>query len=295
MADDPIDAYLNSKTAAPTDTNTRATQDNEMVSRWQAAHANDQFDHDLTQEALKRFRPTINSAIRKYKGPLTGNALNIHAANLAIEALKTHDPSKSAFNTHLTNHLKRLHRVNAQAQGAYVPEEHVRYFGPAQRAQDELVDELGRDPSPEEHEGRLNQILTTEKRYSKLKPVEPGGLANILSLKRRTIAGSGLESPTNTYAGDLQEQNIALLRHDLKPRDQPIYDALYKDKMTSTGAIAKRLGMSSPAVSRAKKRIENAARTPPKPRKRAPIAEPPETPTPPAGGIPPIGTPPTVG
>jgi DNA-directed RNA polymerase specialized sigma subunit len=254
----PIDAYLTTKIADPQD---RTAQDHALVSQWQQAHQNPgEFNHELTNQAFERFKPTVQTALNRFKGPFTGKGLSVHADNLLIDALKTFNPNEgAAFNTHLTNRLKRLHRLNAQAQGIYTPEGKAQYIGPAQQVHDEFVDEFGRPPTIEEHEQRLNESLPANRR------LPAGGLAPILALqKRKSVLSSNLTDPSaNQQAQSLEAQNIGLLRQDLTERDRPVYDAIYKDNVSSTGDIAKRLGMSGPAVSRAKNRIEQAARTTP--------------------------------
>jgi DNA-directed RNA polymerase specialized sigma subunit len=90
----------------------------------------------------------------------------------------------------------------------------------------------------------------------------PGALAPILALKRNTVVSSNFASSPNTFAQDLEQQNVALGRHDLAEPDRKVYDLIYGNNVTSTGDIAKRLGMSDPAVSRAKTRIEKTLSQP---------------------------------
>lgn len=254
---DPVDEYLKEKTASSA---RRAEDDHALVSQWQTAHQGDNVDHDLTHQVMQRFQPTIQTALKKYKAPMTGAGLNVAAKNLTVEALRTYDPSKGAgFNTHLTNTLRRLHRENNMRQDAYAPEAQAYYFGPAQRAHDELHDELGRPPTPEEHEQRLNEMLPENKR------LPPGGLTPILSLQKKTVMSSNFEGQPTTFAQDLERQNVDLARYDVHEDDRPIYDAIYRDGVSSTGDIAKRLGMSDPAVSRAKNRIAQTIQSPPAP------------------------------
>lgn len=273
---DPIEEYRRTKRAAA---QRRVEDDHALVAQWQAAHQGEDVNHDLTHQVMQRFQPTIQTALKKYKAPMTGEGLHTEARNLTIEALKTYDPSKgAAFNTHLTNNLRRLQRRNNEAQSAYVPEGTAFYYGPAQQAHDELHDELGRPPTPEEHEQRLNESLPEHKR------LPPGGLAPILQLQRNTVVSSNFQGQPNTFHQDLEQQNVALARHDLDPADHAIYDSIYKDNVTGTNDIAKRLGMSAPAVSRAKKRIADTIQGAPTPgasrRRKTPGA-------PPEGGVPP--------
>lgn len=254
---DPIDDYLNTKEAAAA---RRVEDDHSLVSQWQQQHASGQVDPALTHQLIERFQPTIQSAIGKYKSGLTSSGLDAEAKNLAIDAFRTFDPSKGAvFNTHLTNTLRRLQRRNLQNQTAYVPEAKAFYFGHADRARDELVDELGREPTAQEHEQRLNEIVPANKRLG------PGELAPILALRKNSVLSSSFEGNMDTFAQNLHEQNVALARYDLNDKERKVYEHMFDQGITSTGAIAKSLGMSEPAVSRLKKRIEMKIKQPPKP------------------------------
>jgi DNA-directed RNA polymerase specialized sigma subunit len=242
----PIDDYFVEKSAAA---QRRVEDDHALVNQWQQAHQGDSFDPDLTHQALQRFQPTIQTAIKMYGGPKSN--LEAPAKLHAIEALRTFDPTKGAtFNTHLTNKLRRLQRENARGQVSYIPEEKASYIGPAQRARDEFQDEFGREPTPQEHEQYLNESLPANRR------LQPGQLGQIQSLQRSVIPSSTFEGQPNTFHQDLEQQNVALARYDLQGQHRNVYDLIYRDNITSTSEIARRLGMSDAAVSRAKNKIE---------------------------------------
>ena len=244
------DKYKRRKTAAASPQRTQVGQD--LVAQWQAAHQQGAVSPELTSQVLGHFKPLIQYAVNRYKSPMTGPGINTAANNLAIDALKSYDPSKAAFGTHLTTTLQRLQRENNGRQSAYIPEAKAALLGHALRAHDELVDELGRKPTPEEHEARFNELLPENRRPP------AGTLSKLLDLNRRVVPSSRFESSLNTFAQGLEEQNVALARYDLPPVDQRVYDSIYQHGVSSTGDIAKRLGMSAPAVSRAKKRIAAA-------------------------------------
>lgn len=253
----PVDEYFQEKTAAQ---QRRIDEDHALVAQWQQAHQGGNFDPELTHQALTRFQPIIQSSLKKFRAPKTGPMIETEARNRSIEALKTFDPTKGAtFTTHLTNTLRRLQRANARGQDAYIPEGPASYLGDIQRAHDEFFDELGRPPTPAEHEQRLNEMLPAHRR------LPPGKMQEIMALQRNTIPSSTFEATPTTFHQDLEAQNVALARYDMSPQEQQVHDLIYQEGVTSTGAIAKRLGVSAPTASRLKSSVASTIQNQPKP------------------------------
>lgn len=275
MAINPVDNYLASRPTAaaegalpaplpgvPVPQKSKLDEENDFIARWQQAHQNDEFDHELTHQAFERYAPVLRGAVNKYKSPKTGPVIETEAKNRLIESLKSYDPTRgAAFTTHLTNNMRRLQRVNAQAQQAYTAEDAATYMGPAQQARDEFFDEHGREPTPEEHEQWVNEMLPAHRRLA------PGKLQDILSRQRNVVQQSRFEGTPDAFQTehmlDLHQQNLDTVRDALKPKTQLVHDAI-RSGVTSTTALAEQLGMSPAAVSRAKQEIIDAVGEGPK-------------------------------
>lgn len=271
----PIDTYFRAKTAAQ---QRRVDEDHALVAQWQQAHQGGNVDPELTHQALTRFQPTIQTSLKKFRAPKTGPMIETEARNRSIEALKTFDPSKGAtFTTHLTNTLRRLQRANARGQDVYIPEGPASYIGDIQRAHDELSDEMGRAPTPQEHEQRLNEMLPAHRKLA------PGKMQEIVALQRNSIPSSVFEATPNTFHQDLEAQNVALARYDMPTQEQRVHDLIYKQGITATGDIAKQLGVSAPTASRLKGSVASIIQNQPTP---GAVATKRGRKIPPAGGIP---------
>ena len=76
-------------------------------------------------------------------------ALKAKANNLAIQALRRYDPTKGTLlNSHVTNHLKGLHRWTGKHQNvSRITEDRIRLIGQYQTAERNLKESLGYEPS----------------------------------------------------------------------------------------------------------------------------------------------------
>lgn len=119
---------------------------NSVIQKWQKAPT----EAD-TSAILHKLQPTIKSALYSY-APDTGNSLKVKAANIAIHALKSFDPSKGVSpSTHVFNHLKRLNRIAGQRSNIiHVPENKSTSKLLLNRAINEFIEDNDREPSTEE-------------------------------------------------------------------------------------------------------------------------------------------------
>jgi DNA-directed RNA polymerase specialized sigma subunit len=104
------------------------------------------------QRVLDQLNPVIQRAVNRWSGTLARPALELEAKTLAREAIGTYRPGAGAsLATHVTNRLQKLSRLNYQHQNlARIPEYQNLKYNTYQRAQAQLQDELGRDPTNEE-------------------------------------------------------------------------------------------------------------------------------------------------
>ena len=69
-------------------------------------------------EFLEKYNPNITKAVNKYKGSgVDKTVLESKAENIALKALKSYDPKKSNFQTHLFNNLRTLYGEVNKLQG----------------------------------------------------------------------------------------------------------------------------------------------------------------------------------
>lgn len=224
----------------------RREEDHAIWQQWQQNPTPDNM-HPLMQ----RFEPMIKQKARLWRAPnVNESAFRANLKLQAIDAFKTFDPDKgAALRTHLENRLKKSMRFNAQQQNmARIPEAKSYQIGGIMRAQDELREDLGRDPTPAEISEFLNPMLTPRKQLT-AKKVEQIQQAQI-----KDVMGSAFESDPVPKAIGRERQVITLLRPALTPDQQVVYDHLYglngKQRVTSTTELAKTLGKSPSQISR---------------------------------------------
>lgn len=252
----PVDEYLLDKEAQ----RQKKRQDSlDFVQRFQQADREGQLDESLKQELYQRFAPVMHGAIKKYRGPLAGPGLETKARSLVAQGIRTYDPNAGTVpETHVTNYLKRLWRENLQQDSVRHTEADAGLIGPMDRARDELVDELGRDPTPQEQLQRMNEFMPAHRR------VDQNRFNQIQQRRGGTVLSSSFESNPEEPAQmqhqlALQNQRMDLLEYDLKPRQRDIYNRILGRQgfkpTTSTGELARQIGVSAPTISRERKAI----------------------------------------
>lgn len=222
----------------------RKAPEQPKITTWQRYQAG---DNTAASELLKELKPTIDSAVHRYAGD--DNAYLTQARMLALQAVKTYDPSKkAALSTHVFNNLQRLQRISAQRGNLVkVPENAALQRRVIDKARTAFEMDNGVEPTVEE-------------------------LADITGMSRDRIhklsqyIGVTSESATTDDKGDslVSKENKALQMYD-----RYIYDELDRvDKKIyewSTGygganiidraAMAKKLGISQAAISQRASRI----------------------------------------
>lgn len=246
----PIDAALSSKEKLAAQ---RREEDLQLWQTWQQ-NPNEQNMHAL----MRRFEPVFRSKVNQFKAPNVNTvAFRGNLKTHAIKAFETYDPNRAALRTHLDNHLRKSMRFNAQHQNmAYIPEGQTAYIGGIDRARDELLEGTGQEPSHNQIAQFVNQrpdLLGGKKNLT------PTMVARIQGNRRKDVIGSTMEADPTAYSTSRNESVLGLLRPTLNPKQQQVFDHLYgfnnQPRVESTGALAKRLGMSSSQVSRLKSGI----------------------------------------
>lgn len=163
-----------------------------------------------------------------------------------VGALETYNPKKSQLKTWVTNRLIKANRfINTYQNPARIGEKRIYDITKMQTAEERLRNQLGREPSTMEISDfaklPLNDVRTLQKEVRKAYPVGHFGPAD----------------PT-TFTPSKTNEIMKLLPYDLTPEENVVFDLVHGVKGTGplgTGAIAKRLKMSAPKVSRLKKAV----------------------------------------
>ncbi len=204
---------------------------------------------------LKAVAPVIETGLRPFGGAKAGPALRGHARRIALDAARTYDPEKGPLKGHLLGALRGLsrHAIKQQQllsvpEGVAIDHHHLRI------AEDELRDELGRDPSDGELADRAHM---SPRRMAKIRAFRPGFAQSQAEAPR-----SGEEGPGDVavQGSDPTHRIVDFLYPDLDPVNQAIVDHHFgrngRPKLAFTEA-ARRLNLSPGAVSQRVKHIQS--------------------------------------
>jgi len=198
-------------------------------------------DKEILGTLLTSLKPSVDAALKSYTG---GNEqLRVRALILAKEALESYDPDrKTALNTHVMNHLKRLHRFSAESRSVVHVPENVRMDAlKVQRYVDEYKDKHGLEPSDLDVSDNLGMSLGRVARTHK-------SGAEVAESKQTSEKGDSM-----TQSGRTVEDIWAdYVYHDLDESGRKVFEwttGYNKQPVLPKGEIAKRLGISPAAVS----------------------------------------------
>lgn len=219
----------------------------QMIGRWKA---NPQ-DKQATSQILKALQPTIKSALTTFAQGQQ-KSLRIQAARLALQSLKTYDPSKNvAPSTYAFHNLKRLNRLRAERDQVVRQPQNVRYAKSIiQTRSNEFLQDYGRQPSLQE--------------LSDATGINQKKLARIQNANTIISDSMGTDSQTeNMTAGSQKDVTpddyLDYVYHSVSPLDQKIiqYSSGYRGQpIIGTNQIAKKLNISNAAISQHKSKIQ---------------------------------------
>lgn len=255
MSKDPLDEALSAKEKLAAKRKAavakRNADDAAMIEAWKA----DPTPANM-RPIMQRFMPLVKRQAIQGRAPLVNpQAFEAKGQNLLIGAIQSYDPSKgTAPESWVTTKLQPLQRYNLQeANMARIPEAPALRIGSVNTAREELLDELGREPTHQEIAEAANP------RLSKRQQLTGQRVQKIMESQRGDIIGSTFESDPTPHAISRERQIIGQLRPTLQPDQQEIYDYLYgeggKPKVTSTSQLAKLLKKSPSQISRLRSAI----------------------------------------
>jgi DNA-directed RNA polymerase specialized sigma subunit len=172
-----------------------------------------------------------------------------------ISAFETYDPAKAALSTHVERRLMKAMRFNNQHQNfAYIPEGQSEHIGKINKARDQLTEDFGRAPTFEEISKHIN-----------VKGLTPKKVETIVGAMRKDIAASKDDGGLRRFErpGNLEmirdREALAMLPYSLSADEKQLFEHMFHEdgrvKETSTNELAKKLGKSSPQISRLKSSI----------------------------------------
>lgn len=205
-------------------------------------------DESASAELLTELDDTINKAVSAYAGG--DPQMRTQARILALEAVKTYDPSKGTqLSTYVYGQLQKLRRESAQrANLTHVSENVAIERNQIQRQIREYVAEHGEDPTTEQLADLTGLSVKRIDAVMNHKPVVPDSMAT-------SPEGDSLAQSETNRALDLYDK---LIYDELDDIDKRIYEwttGYGKGEILSQVEIARRLGISPAAVSKRYKNI----------------------------------------
>jgi len=199
---------------------------------------------------LKTLDPAIRKGIQTHVGEPTPLMLG-RGRRLALEGLRSYDPSRARLQTHMFNQLQGLKRIaRQQGQVISVPERVIFDKARLDEMNQELQDKLGREPTDSE---LANRTGFSQKRITHVRRFVPGMTEGQLS-----AVDPGL-SPGLAAQQSARDMWVEMVYDELPPLDQKILEwsiGMHGRKPLSNMEIAKKLGRSAGAISQRKLKIQ---------------------------------------
>lgn len=240
-----IDALDGLEKDAASELRKRQQQEFQMWEEWKSGGMQ---PHHL-RPLIKSFKPLINSRANVFTNKVRDippAAIKAEFTNQFVHALQTYDPNRgAALNTHINHQLKKAQRfITTYQNPGRIPENRIYRIRELQDAEQRLDEKLGRAPTQLELADKL-----------KWSPRQVGTLQKEV---RRAIPTGQFETDPATYTPSRQKEVLRLLPYDLSHDERAVFEHLYGiggKPVLGPGAIARKLGMSAPKVSRLKKSI----------------------------------------
>lgn len=250
----PLEEYAQAKEAQ------RETRKTKEIALWKTWKDEGEQPHHL-QPLLKLYEPNIAFKVKQWKAPtIPESAFKAELQTHLIKAFESFDPDRGvALNTHVENRLHKAKRYNAKNQNlAYIPEGQIGSISPIEKAKNQLSEELGRDPTPQEIADHVNETAAPNKRLT-AKRVEV-----VQRAIRRDIPGSMLGGEAGSEGGETlyEEQQLEIAKNLLphifpnKPEFHTLFNYTFGTnghaQILSTSELAKKMGKSQSQISRMK-------------------------------------------
>lgn len=248
----PLEEYAQSKEAA------KDERKKKEIDLWHTWKTNGQKSEHL-EPLMKLYEGNLAQKAKLWRAPsIPESAFKLTLQEHLIGAFKSYDPNRgAALNTHVENRLQKAKRYNARHQNlAYIPEGQIKGITPINRANDHLTEELGRPPTNEEIADHLTETW---------EPITAKRVETIRRSQRKDIPGSSFEHDPVPRPSSYEQQQIEVAANILpqlfpdKPEMHLLFNHIYgtndHEQISSTTALAKKLGKSMSQVSRMKTQL----------------------------------------
>lgn len=205
---------------------------------------------------LQATAPVLDSALRSYGGSNPSPTLKSRAKLMALDAMKTYDPTRAKLRTHLMVQLQGLRRHSArESQMVSLPERVGLDMHRLSQAENELRDELSRDPSDTE---LMEHTGLSLKRLQHIRQAKPAYAEGFIHSRTASEENPGGMDPAIQQTGP-NPHLLDFVYHDLDPIDQVILEhtiGLHGKRVLPKQEIARRVGVSAAAISQRASRIQ---------------------------------------
>ena len=209
-------------------------------------------------QMLSKLSPIINQAVNQVSGDR--NYLTIRGKILAMQALDKYDPAASSLSTYLSHALLPLRRhARAQMNVLSVPERTMLLASQLESAEVELEDKLGRAPTTEELADHMKMSAAAIKRARQSQHAYNTG-----ALDTPDEEGNVRSVSVSRRIPEKYQHDYMLSRFSSDPVSAFIYEndfQLNGRKKMSTADLAKKLKITSGAVSQRRQKIYEALNT----------------------------------
>ena len=225
----------------------QAKKDKELE-MWRKWKSGGKKKEDL-EPLIKSFTPMIKSKVNVYsqKVRIPPSAIELTFQIEFVNALNSYDPSKgAALGTYVYRYLDKGKRWIAENQNiGRIPENRIYKIGEYNKQKEELMEELGREPTDKEMASNLEW--------------DEAEVERMRSEQRTDLVTQGFEEDPFALVPSKTEEVLRLFKYELVGEQREVYEYLTgygKPKMTSTGDIAREMGLKDYQVSRVKSQIE---------------------------------------
>lgn len=216
---------------------------------WRAWKDHGQRPEDL-RPLLRSFQPLIKSKAAVYRGKVNlipDAAIDAEFQLRFVDALRSYDPQKGSLGTYVYRYLDKAKRFITENQNVgRIPENRVYKIKLFSTTKEDLYEALGRPPTQEELGDKLGWSVEEVDRME--------------AEQRKDLLSTGFEEDPFVVVPSKSEEVLRLFKYELAGKEREVYEYLTgygRPRLSSTGDIAKKVGLPDYQVSRIKHSIKN--------------------------------------